>query len=253
MTRHSQNAFTLIELLTATAVLALMVVALAQLSGITTRSVSEGLRRADNFSKARAALHLIAQDITGGVFRSDLAAFRDGNGAFAPAFYTRRQGLGGDRALSFVAYELAPQVAVLRRGNQAVPWNDPAGPGFGQPLAAARFSALAPDDYQDIAEGILRLEFFFVDEAGDYQSDFGANTRAVGIALAIADSEALGLLKQTGRLGDLRNLLTIQTPTVTESYLETWGANLNSPTFASFPDKVRSGVRIFERIIPLPN
>lgn len=246
------RGFTLIELLTAMAILALMVVALAELSGLTTRTVSAGLRKADSFSKARAVLEIFSQDVASGVFRSDLGAFRDGAGAFAPTFYSRRAGIGGDRALSLLAYNADPGTATLLRASSPVLWADPSGLGFGVPGSIGRFSALSASDYQPIVEGIVRMEFFFLDGEGNYQSQFDSSTRAVGVALAIVDGPALELLKKSGRLTSLQTLLLSQPVPQTESYLSFWGDVINGPTFAAFPAPVRSGLRIFERIIPLP-
>ncbi len=246
------QAFTLIELLVATAVLALMVVGLAQLGGITSRSVGEGLRRADNFAKARAALELISQDVAGGVFRPDLAAFRDDGGNFQPAFFSRRTGLGGDRALSLVAYKVDPAAGVLERASLAVPWSDTSGIDFGTATAIPRFANLTAADYQQLSSGIVRLEFFFLDSAGNYQAEYSDTTRALGVAMAVLDGTGFALLNQSGQLAALQALLPPQLPVPTESYLVSWRNTLDDPAFASaFPEKIRSGLRVFERVFPL--
>jgi prepilin-type N-terminal cleavage/methylation domain-containing protein len=246
------GGFTLIELLVSMAILALMVAALAQLSGLTTSTVSQELRKADSFSKARAVLDVFSQDIANGVFRPDLAAFRDQGGGFASAFYSRRAAIGGDRKLSLLAYDTDAATATLLRASSPVVWNDTTGIGFGSPTTLARLATISSADYQPIVEGVVRMEYFFLDDQGNYQAQYDASTRAVGIALAIVDAPTLDLLKKSNSLASIQTLLKQQTPVPSESYLTFWGNLLNGSEFANYPGPVRSGLRIFERIIPLP-
>lgn len=244
--------FTLLELLTAMAVLALMVVVLAQLSGITSQSVSEGLRRVDNYSKARAALDLIAQDVSNGLFRGDLAAFRDAGGSPAPVFFTRRVSIGGDRALSLVSYEWDTANLRLRRGSRAIPWSGSPGVSFGQTNSLPAAATLAPQDFQSIADGIVRLEFFFLDRSGNPQSQYDSNTATVGVALATLDAQAMELLKSTGRLDALRTFLAPAGTPSPEGVVAGWESSVRTDaSFRDYPEPIRQGLRFFQRSFPI--
>ncbi len=250
--RNRARGFTLIELLVAMAVLALLVVALGQLSGATSSSVSQGLRRADTSTRARAALDLVGQDISGGVFRPDLGAFPpDGTGS-TPTFYTRRPGVGGDRSLSLIAYDFDSTGANLLRASQSVLWSDTAGIGFGSPGSVAGFASLTPADYQEIVHGVVRFAIYFIDASGQYQSQYDSQSRAVGIALAMADDRALQVLEETGKLGALQSRFSLQSSNPTSNYLRHWGDVIDNLPPADFPEPVRAGLRISERTIPLP-
>jgi prepilin-type N-terminal cleavage/methylation domain-containing protein len=265
------RAFTLIEILVATTILSLMVLVLAQLTDLSSRSMNDGMRRADNFTKARAALDLFATDIALGVFREDLGAFRTNVvGDYTPAFFTRRPGIGGDRALSLIAYRTVPAQARLERANRTILWTDASPIGFGTPNALPRFTALTSTDYQEIATGIIAWQLYFIDSDGNYRDKYEPTysqtpaglpyllgvvrptCKAVGVALASIDEANLKILNASGKLGDLQNELPAQT-NQDQTYQAFWSKTLRSSSIiGSLPVPVRSSLRIFERLITLP-
>jgi prepilin-type N-terminal cleavage/methylation domain-containing protein len=261
-----RHGFTLLEILVSISILSLMLVVLAQLAEISSKSMNDGVRRADNFTKARSALDLFASDIANGIFRSDLGAFRDDKGLYSEGFFTRRPGIGGDRPLSLIAYRNNQMSSVLERASKTILWSDPF-IGFGDATKISRFSSLAPTDYQEIATGILQLQFYFIDASGNYGREYanGYNTssagtsftaatfsRAVGIALVSVDETTYQLLKTTG---DIQALAGEFKPQITQnqSYQQHWNEVLLLPSVVnSYPASIRKNVRIFERVIPLP-
>src|SRR4051812_21508269 len=62
------NAFTLIELLVAMLVLALMAIVLAQMLSATSQIWLAGQAKANNFTKGRAMLDLLARDLQTGIY-----------------------------------------------------------------------------------------------------------------------------------------------------------------------------------------
>jgi prepilin-type N-terminal cleavage/methylation domain-containing protein len=250
--KSSQRAFTLIELLVAMAVLALLVVVVAQLGGITTRSVTDGLRRADHFAKGRAAVDLFLRDLNDGVFRKDLAAFRDASGNPSPAFFVRRPGIGGDRALSLVVYRTDPAEATLLRGSLPVRWDDAGTLTFGIADRLPAVSSLAAGDFQPVASGVVQMEVFFLNADGTHSDQFTSGTRAVGVAMVVLDEAAFDAAVAGNTLKTLRNTFSRQTQANPENYESFWQRTLDGLVGDTrFPEPVLRGIRIFQRISPI--
>lgn len=246
------TGFTLVELLVSMAVLSLLVLVVAQLSGLTTQNVTEGLRRADHFAKGRSALDLFVRDLNDGVFRSDLPAFRDANGSFAMTFFVRRPGIGGDRPLSLVAYETDPDEATLLRGSLPVLWDDATALGFGSTGEIPAESRIGSTDTLPIASGVVQMELFFLNGEGIAEREFSADTRAIGVAMVIADSGALEALQISGNLAALRNRFPAQTQEPLESYEKFWQPAVEDLAADNqFSPQVARGIRIFQRVAPI--
>ncbi len=111
--------FTLVEMLTALLILSIILLAVASVTAFVSRTWSGGLASTDNDTKARSILGLLDRDIQMMILRRDVAAFVDGSGSSACAFYTNVQGYPGsdNRAVSLVRYVLSatPKASVLQR------------------------------------------------------------------------------------------------------------------------------------------
>lgn len=253
------NAFTLIELLLAFAVLAVVLVLLAGAVGAVTRTWQSGTARIDNFSKARVILGLLDRDLQSAVLRPDLAAFVDESGSNACAFYTRISGSQGNRRLSLVRYQLTNSAsnATLQRSDYGMDYTNGA-------LTLANTNSL-PDlsnaVRQDITDGILRFEWQFVAADGSFQPAYfydhanpgsPANTRSVVVSLIALDDRSVRLAGQTGTLTNL--LAKFEgLPPAGQTHGRFWDATLRSPAFAQgLPGPVSGGVRVFERHYALP-
>ena len=81
-----RNAFTLVEMLVAIAVLALVTVLIADMMGSVSSAWNRSREKMDNFGKGRALLNLLQQELQNAVLREDLPVFPGGDFAF----YTRR-------------------------------------------------------------------------------------------------------------------------------------------------------------------
>jgi type II secretory pathway component PulJ len=243
-------AFTILELLVAIAVLAMMMLLLSQILGSVSSMWLNGQRRVKNFSEARAMLDLFARDIQCGVFRPDLAAFPGSS----IAFYTRRPGIssGSLRDVSLVQYALSTN-CILQRGDFAVRWNDPANTiPFGN---TADFSSNQPTA-RDTAPGVLgfRVQFLYAD--GTRSTNYTVSTanplRALGFALAVVDEQTLQKIP-ADKMQSLRDGLSgAVSPSGNvksdwENYLR------NSLDWTSYPKSLSQGLKIFERYVILPN
>lgn len=156
---HSRRAFTLIEMLVSISIMSFMLLAMAQMTSLFEQGWRVEQNRIDNFTKARAMLGLLTEDLQRGVFRGDLPAFGTNgpsatpavtssglyyytNTAFTAAFYTRQPGLAAStttavRDVSLVSYSLrtpnstsgpntinvtAEEKIALQRSDLFVPW-----------------------------------------------------------------------------------------------------------------------------------
>lgn len=259
--RKRRAAFTLVELLVAVAVLSILMVTMSQLLGTVGRVTSEGKRREDNFSKARSTLEMFSRDVRIGVFRMDLAAFRDSGGNASLCFYTGRPGEGsGLRSLSLVRYQLETASGSLQRGALPVAWDSPAGlVSLGQNSSLPNYSGMT---LETMTTGVVRFSVYFLDSTGKLSRQFAnldqANpTRAIGITMAVVDEDTLRLLK-----ADQLSALTSVTgkfpddpaASPTQSLKTYWERKMEEPGFYNdYPQSIRSGLKIFERYVVLPN
>ena len=97
-------SFTLIELLVAMAVLILLLALLSNLFVMINTTWSNGKQNINNFTKARAALDIMALDYQLGIFRPDVPAFSGGSNTF----YSLRQSSStvGSFARSLICYQV---------------------------------------------------------------------------------------------------------------------------------------------------
>ncbi|HEY8965439.1 MAG TPA: prepilin-type N-terminal cleavage/methylation domain-containing protein [Candidatus Methylacidiphilales bacterium] len=255
-----RRGFTLVEVVTAVAVLALLLTLLGQLVGTMSRTWIDGQRRVNNFTKSRAMLDLFVFDIQSGVFRSDLAAFP----ASSPTFYTMRSGVAqasSPRGLCLVQYSYdagatsRAAMTTIRRGDMAVLWDSPATRiSFGNSTTLPQIPGITP---RDAAQGVVAFKLLFIRADGTFSDTYAppsdANpSRAVGMTLAVVDDTALGQLVP-GQIAALRARLD-GAATGKRSVLADWEASLNGSRFEwnAFPKSLAQGLQIFERYAPLP-
>lgn len=245
-------AFTLVELLVAMTVLALIMVLFLQILGAVSDMWVNGQRRVENFTKARAMLDLFARDVQGGVFRSDLAAFPDSS----IAFYTKRPGVpagaGKLREVSLVQYSLSTN-NILQRGDYAIRWSDPASSiPFGN---TTNFSGNLPTP-RDTAPGVMGFSVMFLYADGTRSTNYTASAsnplRALGFALAVVDNQTLRKMSadkiQTLRAG------FVGATSSGGSAKAAWEEYLKSSLdWSDYPKSLGQGLKIFERYVILPN
>lgn len=230
-TSRSQAArgFTLLELLTAIAVLVILVLLLNQIMSSTMQVVGDGKKRMEVHARARAALDLIARDISQGIYRADVPAFTDNTGQPSLAVFTRRGGTmdAADdstdyRQLTYVAYKVekdaptaAPETFSLWRGSINLQWNDgksfPSISGLDGPmpfgtqtlgLAYPKVTQQSGSDrvMEPVLDGVARMELRFLDSDGKYRLNYnrdpenGPVSKAVVITLLVMDEKSQDLI-----------------------------------------------------------
>jgi hypothetical protein len=241
----------LIELLTAIAILAVIVLVLVQMAGMASTTWLGVQKQANNFSKARAMLDLIARDVQSGIYRDDLAAFPSGSAAF----YTKRPGVvsgsAAMRSVSLVKYEISTSStnSILSRGDMAISWS-----GSANAISFGNASTLPADTsvtMRDTAPGVVAFKVLFIKADGTttttYPTTSGTNpVRAVGISLAVVDDSSLKRLTP-GNINALQQALSAST-TGTGSPTAAWDAYLTSH-WASYPRGLSGGLKMFERYV----
>ena len=240
---HRNRAFTLIELMTAIVVLAIVLVLLVKFAGIAGDTWLGGEKQVNNLSKARAMLDLVARDAQAGVFRDDLPAFPPAiTGTLA--FYTQRPGVpavtGTVRGVSLVTYALDPDQTktTLKRGDMAILWDSPAQSITFSNTNAFTSSARGSVTLRDTAPGIVGFRVLFIQAdgttSGTYAGMSGTNpVLAMGVSLAVLDDRTLTRLN-TPAISALRQKFSAPT------------------TWDNQPARLAPGLTIFERYVPLP-
>lgn len=252
-------AFTLLELLVAASVLAIIMLLFSQLANLASDSWRGGIRRADNHAQARVILGLIERDVQSMVFRPELAAFVDQSQTPACAFYTSFEAPGGDRLLSLVSYSLeggaTPQ---LVRRDLGFDYGTEAGPAFGD---TAKLEDLADAKAQILTENVVKFQVQFLDGAGTIKDTFtynhadpqaAGNTRAVLVSMVSLDTSAMAMARKNGDLATITGKLS-GTPAANQTYSDYWIGITQAAAFNSdIALPVKTGVRVFKREFNLP-
>ncbi len=247
-------------MLTAVAVLALLLILLGQLVGTMSRTWTAGQRRVNNFGKARAMLDLFDLDVQAGIFRPDLGAFPPGT---AVAFYTKRPGIpasGAPRNVCLVEYQFdasassAQAMATLQRADLAVTWTSAAALSLGTSGTLPQAAQAVP---RSTAPGVIGFKVLFIQADGTFSATYApasaANpSRSVGMTLAVVDDVALSQLS-AAQVTKLRQTLD-GAVSGTRSALADWqGCLRTGVAWSAYPKSLADGLKIFERYEPFPN
>ncbi|GAT31836.1 Verru_Chthon cassette protein C [Terrimicrobium sacchariphilum] len=247
--KSARHAFTLVELLVAITVLALISVVLAQMLSATSQTWITGQARVNNFTKGRAMMDLLTRDLQGGLYRTDLPAFPAGT----VGFYTERPGFSSNattRNLSWVQYDLGASTnTVLQRADLAASWSSSAPPAFGDTVAPAGATP------RDTAPGIVGFKVQFIYPDGSISTNYVATNRprVAAVGLAVVDDKTLELLSANpAKISALRNGFNTNA-TGTNSIKADWEKYLkNDLNWDAYPKTLTSGLKIFERYVSLP-
>ncbi len=265
------HSFTLVEMLVSLGVFSLMMVIMAQMTAMVDNAWRQGESRVDNFTRARAILDVVAQDIQRGVFRPDLPAFAptsasiytngmmvlQNSGATTNAFYTRRAGVGANmREISLVVYTLdASTNGVLQRADYAIPWSTPStwANCFAFQTGLSNVLSQSSGTFRDACEGVVDFNLIFRLADGTSTSTYGGYSSnpvtAVGIGLAVVDEQTMKVLQSTSKFGQLQTDLK-SALTGTNSIKADWDAKLATPNYYNnYPKDLGPGLKTFERYV----
>lgn len=250
---ESASAFTLLELLVAMAVMALVMVAIVSITN-GTASLTQGAQgRIVGNAELRTALNRLSADLDVALIRSDLPAFAI-NASSENAvleFCIASQGYSGDRPFSQVRYEISADSSGLIRAIKGFGWTQDKVP-FGS--TNSTLSEYPDEDL--LGARIFRFDCKFLLSNGTYTSDSEEldNARALVVSLATIDPQALAKMNRPNL--PISELASLFPESSNGPAFEAWSALLQSPSFVSdnpsIPPAVLSGIQTAGRIIPLP-
>lgn len=233
--RPFDPGFTLLELLIAVAVLAMLVVMVAQLVQSGTAVISGSRKHLGADAQAREVFSRFALDLAQMAKRPDLdAIFSDQDSNKKIFFYSEAPGFSSSIAnpntLALVGYRVAANGGLERLG-KALSWSEAQSPTFltfakASETNLSRTNALpestltgswsgavgsspdydsSDDDYHAIADGVFRFEYCFLKKDGTYSlmRDSAGGFRdvaAVVVSLAVLDGDSRKLAPDTSKL-----------------------------------------------------
>jgi len=274
----SRRGFTLVELLTASAVMLLMVAMIVVLLHTASFAIANGGKHLDADGQARQLLGRMQMDFERMLKRDDVYfRFSKLQGNDRCTFYSETSGLfaGGtaparQSTLSLVSYQFDDSHRMVRYG-QGCQWGDVA-------FSASTEPVLVPTNGEVISPSVFRFELAFLIRQGDTSllltgtppapgSQAFQNLRGILIAIAVLDANSQKLL-QPGNYGALvaalpdftgSQALSLADPAhpaadAVDPILSAWRAAVEAPGFASaagIPPVVAQQVRLYQRIVYL--
>ena len=259
--RARAQGFTLLELLVATALLAVVLTLVVQVVQYSSRAARHGQETAEAFSSARAVLDTVGRDLENAVIRDDLAAFpdtgvssKDGLSSFA--FYARLPGVTSNsniRRVSLVRYTHDTNLTTLMRSDMSIGWDETNRITFGN---ASNLPMLSSVQARKLCDGVLGFDVVYIHKDGTFSknpSTVASPVRAIRVTVALVDPEASMLLTRAKLSGDLVNLFATNRPNdATSNTKVSWSAALNTKNWDGFPEAVRRRLKVYERFITLP-
>ena len=274
------RAFTLVELLVALAVFALVAVMLFQIVLFTGRAITADNARLDAAAQARQFFDRLGADLAARPRRLDLGGlwFQKNDDPSNHAgvndaiqFYSQTAGYHATRQLSLVSYRVgsapagAGQVSgavCLERAAEGTVWTGSQPQVVFLPLSAPAVAATptpAASNYDVLSGGIFRLEIGFLLNTGTFNNtpstSLGTNMHYSGVtglvvAVAVLDARSRRLLSDA-QLTALAGLFK-DCPAKADP-VSSWNAALKDSAFApGVPRAVMQNLRCYQRIFCLP-
>lgn len=239
-----EHAFTIIELLVAMTILALLTVLIVNIVGMVTNTISSSSQKRDALSQARFCLDRLGVDFDNQLLRADLDhGISKKAGSDVLNFYSQVDGFSGARQVAALSYRVKDDPLSglqLERGVQGAEWSGNTQPGF---LPAA-FPAVAESDFEVLSDSVFRLEFTYLKKDGTLSSQVLpdlSDVKSIVVAIAVLDAKTRKILtKEQVRLlsSTLADVQDGETPIV--SWFQ-----------ASFPSdiplKATQGIRYYQR------
>ncbi|XHR29707.1 MAG: type II secretion system protein J [Chthoniobacteraceae bacterium] len=284
--RWHDQAFTLIEILTAISVLSLLIVLVSQLITHATSITAMGNKHMDADMQARTVMDRMAIDFSHIVKHSDVdyylkeasSIIQDGNDQIA--FYSEVPGYypstTSHSPVSLVAYRIVSTPYRLERMGKGLLWNGASTdqtPMRYKPYTIASTwptatNAATDDDYEDIGPQVFRFEYYYILN-GIAKSGTTAATSAttsitpwnsthtevnglkdvgaIVVTIAVIDEKSRKLVSEA-QLQSLIGTMDNFPTTKAENLVTQWQNAIDS---SSLPRAAISGVRIYTRTFPI--
>lgn len=274
-----KSAFTILELLVATAVMALLLVLLLHVTNHTLQASKTTTQQLDVTQSARQALDVLSSDIANAVTTDGAALLTQTTANGAPSLVFLTDGRGDTASARFLAvnYKLDGSNRLLR-GYQSVGWT-----GSSDFLAAA-ITASGSATPSVLATGILQFAVLAVLEDGSMVSLLAPPGNAAGVSGSVlfegravpagwralvpshppipspstfANARVRALLvaiasvdeQNFERLGSAQKSLFANDASATSDPVAAWETALQA---SAFPGPARSAIRFHSKVIPLP-
>jgi prepilin-type N-terminal cleavage/methylation domain-containing protein len=265
-----RSGFTLLEMLVAMGVFALLVVLLASMVGNVSSAWTRSREKMDADAKGRALMNVLQKDLRDAAIREDLPAFPSGEFSFYTTTEAHDEamlasGSAAARSLTFVSYSKAddadakpalfrsdrPYFYRISGGSDAPLWVAPS-VNNAKPTAGTFLS-------RRLCEGVYAFRFAFVQKDGSVSQTFhkatGNPTCAVQVSLAVLGDQAEMLLQQMDLRPELEEIFDkVGDPAAGQAWSPKtrWDdLLLSDPGMEAFPAQIRSGIRTYERVIPV--
>ena len=248
--RGGWRGFTILELLVAITVLALVLVLAFQIVGMIGQTWIGGRGLAETQTQSRVFFDLMARDLRGAVLDGSLPAFQ-GNRF---AFYTLRPASTGasptNRVFCLVEYAADTNACgIFRREADLSSWAaDPAR----APLQGTNLPAVDAQSGMQIADAVPIFDWFFIHKDGTASKAFTDDVAVLRVSAVIMDRTAFANLPPDV-LSGFRAALADPSP---EGVTGAWRARLDTNGWKVggilLPDRVRRGTKFYERTFPLP-
>jgi len=264
--RAARVGFTLLELLVAMAVLAILLVFLTQMVGSVSNLYSQGKARSEANGVGRTLLDTVTGDLRQAIIRPDLATFveQDTESLRALKFYCLRtgdfrgtspatNGLDAARAASiveYVFYRKGSKQGYFARRDRPCSWSSStAVVPLGQKTSIQSPNAITEESL--IYEGVVGVDWSYLRADGSMTNRLASgNTSplvAIRFSLAVLDGEGMSLLKKMNQVGEYIQIFTQPG----QRGITAWESQLQTKA-PGFPSKVISGTRFYERLVTLP-
>jgi len=227
------NAFTLLEMLVAMAVLALLAVIIAQMISSSSDVISRSRKDLDSAGQARMILDRFGMDMASRIARDDLPDnFSKADGNDSIEFYGEVPSYQEGRKVARIGYRVQEDQAgreyQVERGVSGFDWSGAAGLEMG----AATFQSPLDSDYEVLADAVFRMEFCYLRKSDGALTNVRparkSDIAAVVVAVAILDAKSRNLVTT----GELKQLADALPDNVEESDpLTTWQKALLQPSF----------------------
>lgn len=246
----NSRAFTLIEMLVAMAILALLSVFIAQIVSMSSSAIAASSRKLDSASDMRFVLDRIGMDLASRVRRSDVPLSfdkKDGNDEFALISEVEgyNSGAGANRKIAAVSYRMGKDSNAqlqLRRGVSGTQW----GLGAGVPFQANSVPVVPDNNFDRLGDAIVRIEVNYLMNDGTIKNSYAKIDDVVSIIVTVAGIDAANRKVLTA--DDIDNISRALPDSVNgQDTLVSWQTALNGGTGALSKSRALEGLRFSQR------
>lgn len=243
-----QSAFTLIEVLVASAILAMLLVVFLSMSNYASQAWKSSQEKMEEFSTARVAMNRMRADFGSIILRPDLPVFpSDAEGI---GFMTMTRGIATNvRPLSYVEYYTNSSNQLVR-ASLAYAFEDNPPFSTNSPVPAPTTTNASP-----LAEGVIGFKTAFLNKSGGWSTNYSAtNSVGVRVSLLVISSERLRALEAgslSSLVGAMESAYNFST-NATNSPESSWNEEIDRNTSGVDLRTIRS-LRAFERLFFFPN